>query len=107
MAILIDEPAYQGVPLAHVFTSGRTLPLRVFVRTSPVDLNNIRLLGIVRFLRRANTLEPSREYIVDRWEIRWDRDSFLINPPVSVAAGDILGFIPLYDFANVRINDIT
>lgn len=106
MAIYINEPAYQGVPLIYQFTSSKTLPLRVFVRTSPVDLNNIRLLGVVRFLRRSNSLEPSQWYVVERWEIRFDRDSILFEAPLSIASGDLLGFIPLYDFPNVTINDV-
>lgn len=106
MAILINESAYQGVPLTHIFTTSKTVPYRVFIRLSPVDVNNIRLLGIVRFLRRSNPLEPSQFYIVERFEIRWDRDSFLFQAPLTIAAGDVLGFIPLYDFPTCVINDV-
>lgn len=104
MPVIINQTVQQGVPAVASLTFATTGIFRVFVRLSVVDLNNIRLLGILRFARRSSASEPAQFYLVERAEVRAQRDSFLFGDNVSYTVGDAVQFVPLYDFSTCIIS---
>lgn len=104
MPTFINQAAEKGVPIVVPFGVDTISPFRIYTRIAGVDFNNIRLLGILRFARRTNTSEPSQFYVIERFEVRGQRDSFVSAPQSGYLAGDAIQFVPLFDFTSVVVN---
>lgn len=107
MATLFDNSCVAYQLIAIPVSNSRPNPYFIFIGSNEVQLNNIRLWGVLRFYRLRSTplgTSPTQFTSID---LRAQHHRMAVPDAPLVGATDGVQFVPTYDFNRVVILDNT